>query len=57
MPTRIRSTSSTKGMIWFRLALLLAAAVMAGLITDAIRENRVFFPKTRLPVLRTVPAT
>ncbi|MDR1011807.1 MAG: hypothetical protein LBM04_11920 [Opitutaceae bacterium] len=39
---------------WRRLALLLLAATLAGLITDALRPDRVLFPKKTLPPLEFV---
>lgn len=50
-------TASRERLRLLRLVSLVLLAVAAGLICDALRENRVFFPKTRLPVLRTVPAS
>jgi hypothetical protein len=39
---------------WSRLALLLLAATLASLVTDALRPDRVLFPKKILPPLEFV---
>jgi|GEM_PF-6004830 hypothetical protein len=44
-----------RGRFLVRLLALLLASLALGLVTDAWRSERVFFPKKNLPAFETVP--